>query len=277
MNYLDGKSIIITGAGSGFGRLVAEKAAASGASILCADINAATAEEAAQAIRSAGGKAEAVRADVCEVEDFNRVVARAVEAFGHIDVLINNAGTMPLAFLSDHEAALDAWHRCIDINFKGVVNGTSAVYDQMVQQGRGHIVNISSIYGNHAVAGAAVYGATKAAVNYFTNAIRTESRGKIKVTLIRPTGVAGTGLGETMINPEAVAGIMGQNAGIAAELVAKLGEGTLPAEQLDPENIQCSVVSPAHVADAIIHCINQPWGINIGEISLRSSNEYFIL
>ncbi len=79
--------------------------------------------------------------------------------------MVNNAGAMPLAFFSDHGLAADAWERCIDINFEGLLNGITAVYDQMITQGRGQIVNISSIYGNFPNAGGAVYGATKAAVN----------------------------------------------------------------------------------------------------------------
>src|SRR3546814_5128496 len=74
---------------------------------------------------------------------------------------------MPLAFLADHDQAADAWDRCIDINLKGVLHGTYAVYDHMVRQGSGHIVNMASIYGNYGVAGSAVYGATKAAVITF--------------------------------------------------------------------------------------------------------------
>ena len=76
-------------------------------------------------------------------------------------------------------------------------------------QGRGHIVNLSSIYGNHPAAGAAVYGATKAAVDYFSHALRQEARGKIKVTVIKPTGVMATGLMGTVINPAAGVGLIG--------------------------------------------------------------------
>ncbi len=93
--------------------------------------------------------------------------------------MINNAGIMPLAFLADHADAAEAWSRCIDINIKGVLNGMIAVHDQMMSQGRGHIVNISSIYGNGPVAGAAVYGATKAAVNTMSEAFRVETQGVI--------------------------------------------------------------------------------------------------
>ena len=102
-------------------------------------------------------------------------------------LFFNNAGVMPLAFYADHAEAADAWERCIDINFKGVLNGIMAVHDQMISQGRGHVVNLSSIYGNYPVAGAGVYGATKAFVQSMSEAIRQELKGTgVKVCTLNP-------------------------------------------------------------------------------------------
>ena len=128
-NHVAGKSIVITGAGGGFGRLVSQKTAALGARLTCADIDAAAAEETVAAIRAAGGSARAVRTDVSDLAQMKALAREAAEAWGTVDVMINNAGIMPLAFYADHEAAADAWHRCIDINFKGVLNGIIAVHD----------------------------------------------------------------------------------------------------------------------------------------------------
>jgi len=147
-----------------------------GAKIVCLDIGADAVEAVVGEIATAGGVAMSSVADVRNIDDLRAAVAAAVARFGRIDVLVNNAGTMPLAFLSDHAEALQAWNDCIDINFKGVINGTVAVYDQMISQGSGQIVNISSIYGNHPVVGSSVHGATKAAVNYFSNSVRHEPR-----------------------------------------------------------------------------------------------------
>src|SRR5580700_10816710 len=105
------------------------------------------------------------------------LAALAVETYSAIDVLVNNAGIMPLAFFADHSAASEAWDRCIDVNLKGVLHGISAVYDQMIAQGRGHVVNISSIYGNAGVEGAGVYSATKAAVTALSDSLRVEAAG----------------------------------------------------------------------------------------------------
>ena len=81
------------------------------------------------------GAALAVQADVTRPDSMRQVVARAIDEYGRVDVLINNAGIMPLAFFSDHQQASDAWDRCIDINFKGVLNGITAVYDHMLASG----------------------------------------------------------------------------------------------------------------------------------------------
>jgi NAD(P)-dependent dehydrogenase (short-subunit alcohol dehydrogenase family) len=155
--YVGGKVIVVTGGGGGFGRLISQQAGERGARMVCADINIEAAEETVALVRSAGGKAVAFKADVTSAEDMVFLAEKAVETFGQIDVMINNAGIMPLAFFADHKEAMGAWHRCIDINFRGVLNGMVAVHDQMLSQGRGHIINISSIYGNFPVVGAGLW------------------------------------------------------------------------------------------------------------------------
>ena len=209
VDHIAGKVIMITGAAGGFGRLVAEKTLARGARVVAVDV-----DEAGLATLGEGSQAESglVLKEVADVRDRSQMAAAALrgdEEFGCIDVLVNNAGVMPLAFFADHADAAEAWERCIDINFKGVVNGIAAVHDSMIRQGRGHIVNLSSIYGNYPVAGAGIYGATKAAVNVLSESLRQESQGRIKVTTIRPTGVPTTGLGAGVINPAAIGGILG--------------------------------------------------------------------
>ncbi len=275
--YITGKSIVVTGAASGFGGLTSEKLAAKGARLVCADINADGVEEVAAAIRAKGGAAEAFVADVTRLADMQALAARAVEAHGAIDVMINNAGTMPLAFFADHAVACEAWDRCIDINFKGVLHGTIAVFDQMMRQGRGHVINLSSIYGNHPVLGAAVYGATKSAVNFLSESLRIEGRGKIKVTVIKPTGVPVTGLSATVVNQAAGIGILAHNMTEFTEMVMAMQEGTFPAERLDPGNIDYASLAPEHIADAIVHAIDQPWGVSIADVTVRAAGDYFIL
>jgi NADP-dependent 3-hydroxy acid dehydrogenase YdfG len=277
-DHVAGKSIIVTGAGGGFGRLTSQRLAALGARLTCADIDPGAAEAAAAAIREAGGQAIAAAADVSRIQDMRAMAAAAVEAYGAIDVLVNNAGVMPLAFLTDHESAVEAWSRCIDVNFKGVMNGVVAVHDQMIAQGRGHVVNLSSIYGNFPAAGAAVYGATKAAVDYFSGALRHESRGRIKVTVVKPTGVLSTGLGSTVVNPKASSGILGQYVGdFYEDLPRMMGPGaTAAGDWNDPEDIGYLALAPEHVADAIVHVIDQPWGVSISDVTVRASADHYV-
>ena len=191
--------------------------------------------------------------------------------------MINNAGVMPLAFYADHAKAAEAWSRCIDINIKGVLNGIMAVHDQMIAQGRGHIINLSSIYGNFPVAGAGVYGATKAAVNFLSESLRVESQGKIKVTVIKPTGVPATGLGAGIINPAAPIGILGQNAASYMATMGALASAGPGAAEADPDNVAYAALTPDYIAEAVIHAINQPWGVSLGDITIRASGDGYIL
>lgn len=276
-DHVAGKSIVITGAGGGFGRLAAQKAAARGARVTLGDINAAGLAETVEMIRAAGGVAQGLETDVTSLAAMQALVAAAVAAHGGLDVMVNNAGVMPLAFFANHARAHDAWVRCIDINFKGVLNGMVAAYDPMMAAGRGQIINISSIYGNFPTVGAGVYGATKAAVNMLGKSLRLEARGRIKVTTVKPTGVAGTGLGGTVVNGEGLAGILGLNAAAANALYAEMAAGTADPARFDPDGIDYANLDPGFIAEAVLHAIDQPWGVSIGEITVRAAGDYFIL
>jgi NADP-dependent 3-hydroxy acid dehydrogenase YdfG len=275
-NHVRGKVIIVTGAGSGFGRLTSELAASLGARIVAADIDGDAAGATAASVVDAGGQAEPVTADVTQKPDMDRVARVAVERFGAIDVLVNNAGVMPLAFFADHERAWEAWDRAIDINLKGVVHGVAAVYDRMIEQGRGHIVNISSIYGNRGSAGSGVYSATKAAVAVLSDALRIEAQGKIKVTVVRPTGVLGTNLGAGVVNPEALVGITGQNAARFTDRIQQWFTGALPAELQDADSVGYWCITPEELAAQIVGVIDTPWGLDISDITVRATGEDFV-
>jgi NADP-dependent 3-hydroxy acid dehydrogenase YdfG len=276
-NYLAEKVVIITGAGGGFGRLLCEKVVGLGGSVVAADISDDALNSVTLSLANAPGKILAKVTDVTLRQDVKALAAFTVEQFGSIDVLVNNAGVMPLAFYADHADAEDAWDRCIDINFKGVLNGITAVYDQMIAQGSGHVVNLSSIYGNFPVSGAAVYGATKAAVNFLSESLRLESQGKIKVTTIKPTGVPATGLGSGVINPTAIAGILGANAEQYLGKFQAVQAGTLDARLLNPENIEYYALDPDLLTDQIIYAMNQPLGVSISELTVRASGDAYVI
>ncbi|MFI7008806.1 SDR family oxidoreductase [Streptomyces sp. NPDC050145] len=276
-NHLSGKTLVVTGAGSGFGRLVCEYAAEFGARVVGADVSAEGLDAVAEEIRAKGGEFEPVIADVTVKEQMDRLAQRTVERFGAIDVLVNNAGVMPLAFYADHADAWQAWDRCIDINVKGVVHGIAAVHDIMMAQGRGHIVNVSSIYGNAGSAGSGVYSATKAAVNVLSESLRIESQGLIKVTVVKPTGVPGTGLGGGIINRAALVGLAGQNFPEYSERVQQRAAGTLPPELADENNPRYASITPEQLARSIVYAINQPWGVSIAEITVRATGELCVI
>jgi NADP-dependent 3-hydroxy acid dehydrogenase YdfG len=278
-DHVSGKVIVVTGAASGFGRLVAEKVAARGARVVVADIDAEGADAVATAIRAAGGEAIHRGTDVTDRAGMAGLAALAVDTYAALDVLVNNAGIMPLAFFSDHAAAAEAWDRCIDVNLKGVLHGITAVYDQMMAQGHGHVVNISSIYGNVPVVGSAVYSATKAAVNVMSESLRAESQGRIKVTVVRPTGVPGTGLGGSIVNGEAVVGLVGQNMDLFVERASAIIGGGPPeakAAFTDPEKITYWAISPDELASQVVYVIDQPWGVSISDITVRASGEQYL-
>lgn len=274
--YLQDKVVMVTGAGGGFGRLISEKCAAGGAKVVGVDVDAQNLEQVFAGIRAAGQDGTGYPADVTDLAQLRAAARHAIETYGGIDVLVNNAGVMPLAYFSDHERASEKWDKAIDINIKGVVNGISAVYDTMISQGRGQVVNISSIYGNAGIEGAGVYSATKAAVDALSESLRVEAQGRIKVTTVKPTGVLGTNLASWVVNGTAVSGIVAHKGAEFFDNLAKMGAGTLRPEQLDADSVRYWLISPDDLANAVVHVIDQPWGISISDITVRASGENYV-
>lgn len=276
-NYLKGKVIIVTGAAAGFGEILSRKISAMGAKIVAADIDQKGLGKVTKLVRQQGGEIIGVATDVTDKDQMRHLVDKALGEFNAIDVLINNAGIMPLAFYSDHQKAEDSWERCIDINIKGVLNGIVAVHDQMIKQGGGHIVNLASIYGNYPTAGGGVYGATKAAVIFLSESLRIESQGKIKVTIVRPTGVPATKLGAGIINPAAVTGLLGQNTASYMSKFEAAEAGQLPPSMTDINHIEYFALDPESLVDQIIYAINQPEGVAISDITVRASGDGYVI
>jgi NADP-dependent 3-hydroxy acid dehydrogenase YdfG len=276
-DHLEGKAVVITGAGGGFGRLVTERLTARAAHVVGVDVDEAGLAATIEQTSEAPGTAVPVPGDVTRLADLQLAVGTAVERFGKVDAIVNNAGVMPLAFFADHAEAAAAWDRCIDINVKGVLNGMIAVHDRMIEQGYGHVVNLSSIYGNFPVAGAGVYGMTKAAVNVLSESFRVESQGRIKVTIVKPTGVPGTGLGEGIVNVGAIVGILGQNAQEYLETMGSLAAGGADAALTDSDDMRYAALAPEHIADAIVFALDQPWGVSIGDITVRATGDRYVL
>lgn len=273
-NYVEGKVIIITGASSGFGKLTAKRAAEMGGKIVLAARSEEKLKETVAEIKAAGGKASYIVTDVAKKDDVFAMAKFAVDTYGRIDVLVNNAGTMPLAFFSEHEQALDKWEQCIDISIKGTIFGISAVYDQMIKQGQGQVINVSSIYANFPVAGAGVYQVAKMGVQYLAESLRSECQGKIKVTTIKPTGFMKTNLSSSVVDQMAM---MPAVAGPLEILSNWVEEAPLRPDFHDINSMTYNDPDPQVLADNIIYAINQPWGVSIGDLTVRASGESFVI
>ena len=273
-NYVEGKVIIITGASSGFGKLTAKRAAEMGGKIVLAARSEEKLKETVAEIKAAGGEASYIVTDVAKKDDVFAMAKFAVDTYGRIDVLVNNAGTMPLAYFSEHEQALEKWEECIDISIKGTIYGISAVYDQMIKQERGQVINVSSVYANFPVAGAGVYQVAKMGVQYLAESLRSECQGKIKVTTIKPTGFMKTNLSSSVVDQMAM---MPAVAGPLEILSNWVEEAPLRPDFHDINSMTYNDPDPQVLADNIIYAINQPWGVSIGDLTVRASGESFVI
>ncbi|MFC8347417.1 SDR family NAD(P)-dependent oxidoreductase [Streptomyces sp. NPDC057280] len=187
---LDGRSVIVTGAGSGIGRAAALAFAAEGSKVVVADLNAETAEKVVSEIEEAGGTAVAVTGDLSEQAVVDRVTATAVERFGGVDVLVNNAGIMDrmsaAADVSDAE-----WERVIRVNLTAPFLLTRAVLPHMLKAGKGAVVNTASEAGLRGSAAGAAYTASKHGVVGLTRNLAVMYRNQgIRTNAIAPGGTA---------------------------------------------------------------------------------------
>lgn len=184
MSNLNEKVIIITGASSGIGEATARLLAKNGAKVILGARRTDRLEAIANSIHADAGIAEYQALDVTQRSQLEAIVQFAQTKFGRVDVLINNAGVMPLSALE--QLKVEEWERMIDVNIKGVLYGIAAALPVMKAQKTGQIINISSI-GGHAVSPtAAVYCATKFAVGAISEGLRQEVGGDIRVTVISP-------------------------------------------------------------------------------------------
>ncbi len=182
---LAGKVAIITGAGGGIGRETAVLFAAEGAKVVAADIDVAGSEETVSQIEKAGGEAISVRLDVSSRKESQAMVKVALDRFGYIDVLVNNAGVTQDAMLKKMTEA--EWDRVIDVNLKGPFNCTQAVLDVMLERGSGSILNAASVVALFGNVGQANYAATKAGLVGMTKSLAKElGRKGIRVNAVAP-------------------------------------------------------------------------------------------
>ncbi|MBB5350937.1 NADP-dependent 3-hydroxy acid dehydrogenase YdfG [Haloferula luteola] len=186
---IEGKVVVITGASSGLGEATARHLSAGGATVVLGARRVDRLKGLADELTAKGGKAMPVACDVSDREQVKALVDAAVQKFGRVDVILNNAGVMPLAPLE--RLKVDEWDQMIDVNFKGVLYGIAAALPHMREQKGGHIINVSSVYGHTVGPAAAVYCATKFAVRALSEGLRQEVKPyNIRTTVISPGAVA---------------------------------------------------------------------------------------
>lgn len=264
---LSGKTAIITGASSGIGRAIAERMGAAGAHVILSGRTPEPMEASAARIIANGARATVVVGDVREPSAVDELVKAAMDADGHLDIFVNNAGVAFLGGVLD--GGPEQWRSMLDTNVLALLVGTKAAIEAMREVGnRGHIVNVSSVAALRPDSG--VYGATKHAVNVITTSLRQELLDDpIQVTSIMP-GLVATNLGRNA-DPALLAGIVAMS-GIDAEIIP--GE-RLPDEVLEGAQAALSevMISPDDVADAVLYAVTQPDHVHIPEIVIRPNKD----
>lgn len=243
MSEIKNKVVIITGASSGLGAATARRLAKNGAKLMLAARREDRLQELVSELEQDGGIAKYQVTDVANCSEVAALAKVTQEAYQRVDVLVNNAGLMPLSPLA--ATKVDEWDKMIDVNIKGVLYGVAAVMPIMIQQASGHIINISSVAGHKVFPGGAVYCGTKFAVKAISEGIRLESDGKIRSTNISP-GVVKTELINSISHQETV------------EMAQQLYGVAIDADA---------------IARAIAYAIEQPGDVDVNEMIIRPTKQ----
>lgn len=244
MSNIQGKVVLITGASSGIGEAAARLIAAKGAYVVLGARRIERLQTLAADIEAQGGSARFRALDVTDALDMQAFADFAKHAFGKIDVIINNAGIMPLSPLAALKIA--EWNQMLDVNVRGVLHGIAAVLPSMQAQGHGQVINISSIGGLAVSPTAAVYCATKFAVRAISDGLRQETD-KIRVTVVCP-GVVESELADS---------ISDETARDAMKAFRKVA------------------LEPDAIARALVYAIEQPDGVDVSEIVVRPTGSAY--
>lgn len=243
---LQNKTAIITGASSGIGKATALKLAKEGASVVLCARSEDVLNELRDKVENDGGKALVVKTDVTKPDEIENAVSQALAEYGSVDVLINNAGLMPISYVE--KLKTDEWDKMVDVNIKGVLHGVAAVLPTMRKNKSGHIINISSSAAHNYFPGGAVYCATKVAVKMFSEGLRKELAPKygINVTSIEP-GAVDTSLFDTITDEDIKEKMKGMK--------------------------KMTILQAEDIANSISYALNQPDRVNINNVYLMPSEQ----
>ena len=245
-NNIAGKVVVVTGASSGLGEATARHLAANGAIVVLGARRVERIQALTEDLERQGYKAAFIATDVTQRKQVARLVDVAVEKFGRVDVMLNNAGLMPSSALD--RLKVDDWDRMIDVNLRGVLYGIAAALPHMQRQKSGHFINVSSVAGHKVHAGGAVYAATKHAVRALSEGLRQEVKPfNIRTTIISPGAVA-TELTESITEADVQA------------YMKKVYQSAIPAESF---------------ARTVAFAISQPEDVDINEILFRPTSQEF--
>ena len=239
MSEIKDKVVIITGASSGLGEATARRLAKNGAKLMLAARREERLKQLVTDIQKDGGTAKYEVIDVTNKSQVEALAKAAHQAYERIDVLVNNAGLMPLSPLD--ETKVDEWDKMVDVNIKGVLYAIAAVLPIMRQQKSGHIINISSVSGHKVFPGGTVYCATKFAVKAISEGIRLESNGEIRATNISP-GAVNTELTNTISHEETAKNV---------------------------KQMYSIAIDSDAIARAIAYVIEQPGDVDVNEMIIR--------
>lgn len=240
MSGITGKVVVITGAGSGIGAATARLLAERGATVVLGGRRTERLKALATDIQAAGGCAAWAGTDVRDRKQVADLVALAVERFGRLDVMVNNAGVGPISPLDD--LRVEEWDEMIDVNLRGVLHGIAAALPVFREQGDGQFVTVASTAAYRTVPSQAVYSGTKFAVRAICEGLRQEAGATLRVTTVSP-GFVQTDFLETVSNPE-----------VRAQLAASR---------------DAFAVTPEAIARAMAFAIEQPDGVDVSEIVVR--------
>ncbi|KGM35918.1 oxidoreductase [Inquilinus limosus MP06] len=243
---MEGKIIAVTGASSGIGEAVARHFAKAGAAVMLGARRLHRLEAVAEEIRRDGGRVALQRLDVTRREDVEAFVQAAVAQFGRLDVIVNNAGVMPLSPVADLK--VEEWDRMVDVNLRGVLYGVAAALPVFRAQDGGHVVNVTSVADRRIVPTAAVYSATKYAVRAFSEGLRQEIGGGIRVTVVAP-GATESELANGISDPE-----------LRRAAIEDYRRDLLPAEA---------------IARAIAYAVAQPPEVDVNELVVRPTAQAY--